>query len=489
MKATKFLFFIIMLLLACSEEESKIFTNENGSFVRFFLLVNINNDILEFPEIDGAIVPRERYTKNNIKTLKIPVVLTSLKENIVEVDFSTTISNITGVEITPQNKLTFSKNKKVDTIFVKFTERWDMSKNPEMIFELTKTSDTDVNIGMPNTILPNNKLTINFEELNLNYKIAPPNNFEIIGNLNEKVTINIDFPQGFIQSEIINVDLLSETSSDFRYILNKLPITSSNQISYEFIVDENIKIDELEFQTKLELNSLNNYTVNGLKTTNIKKGIVVDRDNTVFTASNFYNLSDPFYRTYAEHWFDANADDSCDWGSFFAFTFPVIVNENHPNAVLFDDKGTSDPTDDIYHHAFRIGFDSPNAGRTTNPFNLKRWFTNESTDSANSPGFNIPEALEFFPLNGTSKTEGFVKVIENDLQIQGRNGNSYIISISGNGTYKEISAGLIEINLEFKSFNTALFGGTRTDRYKIYNQRIHPDPDPITQNCKKPIEL
>ncbi|QTE21431.1 hypothetical protein [Polaribacter cellanae] len=490
MKVTKiyFLGIVFIILLSCTEDKTIVFNTDN-SFVRFFLLVDNNNEALEFPQVNGGLQPVNSFTKNNFKILKIPVALASLNKNVITVDFKTTILNLNNIEITPQNKLTFTKDKKVDTIYVKFNERWNISKNPKLEFELTKSSDKSISIGMPNDVISNNKLTINFSKLNFTYKIANPNNQEIIGNIGEKRIINIDFPKGFIASEIANTKLLLETQSNFDYSLEQLPITKNNQISYVFTVNEHIKINVLEFKTKFELNNIANYKINGLKTVTIKKELVVDRDNTTFTAAQFYNLSDQFHRTYGEYWFDLNANGVCDWSTFNAFTFPVIVESNHPNAVLFDDKGTANPTDDIYHHAFRIGFNTPIAGRTTNSFNLKRWFTNESTNSANSPGFNITEALEFFPLNGNSKTEGFVKVVENDLQIQDRNGNNYTISISGNGTYKEISTGLIEINFELKAENTALFGGTRTAIYKLYNQRNYPKPAPINQNCNKPIEL
>ncbi len=45
-------------------------------------------------------------------------------------------------------------------------------------------------------------------------------------------------------------------------------------------------------------------------------------------------------------------------------------------ASMMYDMGTPDASDDIYHHAFRVGFNSPNATGTTNSFDLKRWFNN-----------------------------------------------------------------------------------------------------------------
>ena len=152
-------------------------------------------------------------------------------------------------------------------------------------------------------------------------------------------------------------------------------------------------------------------------------------------------------------------------------------------------KAHLDPDDDIYHHAFRIGFNSPNAGNTINSFNLKRWFNNESTNAENSPGFNITEALEFFPEDGTSVTQGYLKVIEQDLVIAGTNGNSYTISIEGEGEYHEIEEGIYQMTFVLRATNLELFGGTRTVHYVLYNTDTYEDPAGITEECFQPIDL
>ena len=173
---------------------------------------------------------------------------------------------------------------------------------------------------------------------------------------------------------------------------------------------------------------------------------------------------------------------------------PVVVGKDHPNAILYDDMGTLDPADDIYHHAFRIGFNSPNAGRTTNSLNLKRWFENEYTDEDESPGFNIPQALEFYPdNNGTSATSGVVKVVSQDLLISGKQGDgslvAYTLYIEGEGEYMEIRDGVFEITLELRVTNMELFGGTRLAKYKIFNTSDYDDPIDLTEGCFQPMEL
>lgn len=491
MKATKILYLSIALgfLWTCSNDgANKTFSNSDGEFVRFFLLVNNNNDILEYPEVNGGLIPVSDYTKDNIKTLKIPVALTANLTNNVTVSYESVISGLTGVTIQPENSLTFTPTKLVDTIRVNFTERWDVTNNPQLKFTLLSANNPNINIGMPNGDTPNNELIINFDTLNFTYRFPSPNQKEIIGSAGETTTVSVEFPEGYVTSDVEGINLFSETLSDFSYSISQQPLTSGTQVDYLLTVNENIQIDELELKTIFELNDLEGYTVNGSTNFTLKKPIVTIRDNSVFTSNNFYNLEDQFHRTYGEHWFDSNEDGVCSWQAFFAFTYPVVVNAEHPNAVLYDDMGTTDAADDIYHHAFRIGFNS-NTATAANSFDLRRWFNNESSNSANSPGFNIPEALEFFPTNGTSATDGFVQVIEQDLLISSTAGAQYTIAISGSGTYSEISPGLFEMQLELNATNAELFGGTRTDIYKIYSNNSYTDPADLSDLCNLPLTL
>ncbi|MEM6721227.1 MAG: hypothetical protein AAF611_17995 [Bacteroidota bacterium] len=479
-----------LIFMTCSEDDQIVFDAANGQFVRFHLQVDNNNQVIEAPGIDNATPAVSNYTKDNFKTLKIPVALTATNiQGNVTVDFATEMTNIQNVSIEPSSSLTFTNTTLVDTIFVNFNERWDAATSPELKFTLTSTSDASINLGMPNTAVPNDELTINFAELDFSYQLQSPNMEEIVGTIGEEVTIDIIFPDGYVTAEIESLELLEEEASSFGYTLTQNPLTDPTKITYTCTVTENIAVDELQYQTLFTLIDIPEYTLVGSDTFTITKPIVIPRDNSVNTANNFYDLSNPFYRTYGENWLDANSDDVCAWSSFFAFTFPVIVDADHPNAVLFNDMGTADPSDDIYHHAFRIGFDATLPNRTTNSFNLKRWFNNEATNEENSPGFNIPEALEFFPTNGTSQTDGFVQVIEQDLLISGTNGNSYILRISGEGTYQQIAGDLYEITLTLQVQNDALFGGTVVAEYKIYSNNSYTDPADLNESCFPPIDL
>ena len=175
--------------------------------------------------------------------------------------------------------------------------------------------------------------------------------------------------------------------------------------------------------------------------------------------------------------------------TFNALTFPVLVTKDNENAILYSDRGTANPNDDIYHDAFKIGFNVSSGTNTVNSFGLKRWFSNESNTAAISPGFNITSALEFFPANGNSKTEGTVLVIPQDITIGSSATNTHVIAISGEGTYKEISNGLYEISFELKLTNDKLFGGTVSTQYRIYNSRTYPKPAALSIPCPKEVTL
>jgi hypothetical protein len=483
-------FILLFSLFTCTEEEPISFDNSIGSFVQFRLQVKNNNNLIEAPIVDNATTSVSSYSKDNFKELKIPVTFTTESLDAeVSVNFTTEISNLQGVEITPKNTLTFASEKRVDTIYIKFKQRWNTSLNPEIKLALVSSSNSEVNLGIPNNINPNNELTIGFKKLDFSYQFATPNRKEIIGNLNEQVTIDVLFPNGYVQTEIENEDLLIEEFSNFDYTLDREPLTNSTKISYTLTLSKAINTPILAFETRFKMTLLNDYTLIASDSFLVRKPVVIDRDNAVNTASKFYNLSNPYNRTFGENWLFDSGDNRCEWKSFFAFTYPVIVDSNHPNAILFDDLGTTNTTDDVYHHAFRIGFNSPNARVTTNSFNLKRWFTNEATNYSNSPGFNIPEALAFFPENGSSTQGGIVRVIEQDLVISGKNGNTYIIHISGQGTYQKINNDLFEISLALQAENNLLFGGIIRSKYLLYNNSNYPNPTDINENCIQEIML
>ncbi|MCF8275036.1 MAG: hypothetical protein K9I95_14520 [Flavobacteriaceae bacterium] len=486
MKATKIFNILLfcILVLSCSKDDSnKLFDDSDGAYIRFFLLVNSNNQVLEYPEISGGLVAVSLYEKNNVRTLKIPVAISSTK--ITDATTATFNSSIVGdidLTITPQSTLTFSPNKLVDTIYVSINNRWDFSKLQQLKLSLTSVSNEKISIGIPNVLEPNNELTINFSEPSFQYTLEK-NRIEINGDSGEEVFFKVNFPLGYFENEINENDIFTFLNG-FDYTLSKEK-QDDTSITYKIKLNENIQNDDVFYQTVINLIDNNGYLATGNKTLQVVKPIKTQRDISVNTASHFYNLADQFYRTYGETWNDFNKDGICQWTSYNAFTYPIVVSADNPNAILYDDKGTTDPSDDIYHDAFKIGFKTPNTiTTTTNSFNLKRWFSNESTSGINSPGFDVNPALEFFPENGNSTTKGTVLVIPQYITIAGTNGNSYSIAISGDGTYEEYSPGLFELKFQLKVTNDILFGGTITAEYLLYNNNSYPDPqDLTTSNC------
>jgi hypothetical protein len=494
MKATRIVLYTLIAIsfLSCDKEDDRTFSSNNGQFVRFFFQLNQDNQPLEAPAIEPAIPAVSLFQKEDVKTIKIPVAITSqpLQEPVI-VTYEALISGINNLDITP-SELSFQGTQLVDTLFVQVTERWDPASSPSLLLRLTESSNPAIDIGMPNELQPLNELLINFADFELNYGITSPSRVDVIGNNEEIHDITIGFPMGYIASEVIGMNLFLETQSNFNYTLEQLPFISSKEITYRLTINQDFTNDDLLYKTSFALNNINEYDLNGNPSVSLLREPLTPRDRALNTASNFYDSSNSFYRLYGVNWMDNNTDTVCAWQDFNAFVIPIEVPINDPDAILGDDMGTTDPTDDIYYHAFQIGFKSPITSNTTNPFNLKRWFTNESTSSSISPGFNILPALEFYPDNGTSATSGTVQVIEQTIRIGTTATNGSItefITINGSGTYSEISPGIFDIDLTFNASNNRLFGGTRTAKYHLYNTNGFTDPPLLNEACFIPIAL
>ncbi len=498
MMATRFyLCIVIIALLSSCNDDDKLYNNDDGRFVRFNLQLDRNDQPLEFPSIRPSDDPVSNYSKDNLKTLKIPVALTSqpLSEPVT-VEFSSTLSGVNAVSITPSNTLTFNATKLVDTIFVKINERVDFTLDPSIRLELLSSSDPDINIGVPNIQFPFNVLTIDLAEADLVYSLSGTNNVVLQGIQGETKEITVNFPNGFTDDVVQNLDLFTELQSNFAYSIIQQPVTQEDRVKFTFTLDETFTDDSTPYLTRLQINDLPDYTNTGVSELKFKRDPIVDRDLSTNTASNFYNTADSFYRLFGVNWMDFNEDGICEWRDFNTFTIPVVVdyvnvgNDPYPNGVLIDDRGTTDITDDLYYHAFQVGFMPPQ--NTTNPFNLRRWFNNESTSEENSPGLNIVPALEFFPDGGNSRTNGVVQVIEQTIVIgtTATNGNvRENILISGSGTYSEISPGVFDIEFELNATNNRLFGGTRVEQYHLYNTNNFTDPPLLGIDCATPINL
>lgn len=473
------------LIISCSKDDYKL-GSEIDPHLRFNFLVKSDNTPLEYPAINAALVPQSTYVNKSIKTLKVPVALTthSLKD-AVTANFSTKIvGDSEGFRLNPVNELVFQGNKLTDTIFISFDKRW--AANQSITLKLETVSDPAIHIGNLNTEYVNDTFKIDLATIATNYTF-PVNRFVIKGEAGEKFDFEVNFPNGYFPSEMENLEIFKFLDG-FNYSLTHDDFKeNSNSVTYHFTLLENIQNDDVYYESSISLVNAGDYTATGNIILQIVKPIKSTRDINANPASKFYDLSNQFYLTYGETWFDKSG--VCAWQAYNAFTFPIVVTKDHENAILYSDKGTANPNDDVYHDAFRIGFNVASGTNTTNSFNLKRWFSNESTTGANSPGFNITSALEFFPENGNSKTNGNVLVIPQYITIMGTNKNSHSIAISGAGTYKEISTGLFEISFELKLTNDELFGGTVTAQYKMYNNKTYPKPTALSIDCPKEVDL
>ena len=474
------------LLSSCSKDDYRLDSTVDP-FVRFNFLTTSAGVPLEYPAVSTSTVPLSSYENKSVKTLKIPVALTHTNlKSAVSASFSAVSSSNDNESFTvnPVNELVFQGTKLTDTIFVSFNKRW--TENQSITLKLETISDPNIHIGNLNTTYPNNSFKIDLGTIATNYTF-PVNRIVIKGEAGETVDFKVNFPNGFFPSEIDNLEIFKFLDG-FNYSLSHDPYGDNrSSITYHLTLLENIQNDDVYYESSISLVNTGNYTATGNTILQIVKPIKSTRDVNANPASKFYDLSNQFYLTYGETWFDKSG--TCAWQAYNAFTFPVVVTKDHENAILYSDKGTTNPNDDVYHDAFRSGFNVASGTNTTNSFNLKRWFSNESTTAANSPGFNITSALEFFPANGNNKTEGNVLVIPQYITITGTNKNSHSIAISGSGTYKEISSGLFEITFELKLMNEELFGGTVTAQYRMYNNKTYPKPAALSIECPKEVAL
>lgn len=476
---------IVITLFSCSKDDYKLDSTVDP-FVRFNFIVNSNNIPVEYPVINTTTLPIDTYENQSMKVLKVPVSLTSVNlKEAVTVNFSAVTSgDINNFSVEPKSELLFQGNKLNDTIYVSFEKRW--ADKQSITLKLENASDPAIHIGNLNTYAPNNVFTIDLGNISTTYTF-PVKDFIVKGEVGEKIDFKVNFPNGFIPSEIENATIFKFTNG-FEYSLTHDDFGDNrSSITYHLTLLEDIQNDDARYETKINLINIPNYIATGNTSLTIVKPIKSPRDIQAYPASKFSDPTNAFYLTYGEHWFNNNGN--CTWQTFNALTFPVVVTKDNENAILYSDKGTTNPNDDVYHDAFKIGFNVASGTNTVNSFGLKRFFSNESGSAAVSPGFNITSALEFFPANGNSKTQGTVLVIPQDITIGSSASNTHVIAISGEGTYKEISNGLFEISFELKLTNDKLFGGTISTQYRMYNNRVYTKPTPLTIACPKEVTL
>ncbi len=488
MKATKYLLLILIsFAFACTNDDLSNQESEDfQAFLRFNFLVNANNVPLEYPQVTASRIPLSTYDNTSLKTLKIPVALSAKSyESTVTAGYSLQTGLPEGSYSVSPERLSFTASQPTDTLYLSFNERWAAEES--LVFELTDVSDAAIHLGSLNDTFPNKSFEVKLGEVTTTYRLNT-SRIDLTGQIGEQVSFRVEFPSGYIDSEIDDASLFRSLDG-FDYILERSEVTSE-YIEYTITLNESLENDDANFQSILSLAELEDYQLSGNSNLLVIKPIKADRDLATNPASHFYDTSNPYFLARGENWIDHDNDGVCTWRAWTAFAVPVKVDANDPNAILGSDNGTPDPSDDIYYDAFKIGFVSPLAGRTTNPFNLQRWFDNESTNADVSPGFNITAAIEFFPEDGTNKTQGTVTIIPQFLAISSRDDKFYEFAISGSGTYRKVNDGLWEIKVALRVNNDELYGGTVTSEYYIYSDRGYEDPADLPgNNCVNEIAL
>ncbi|GAA0873560.1 hypothetical protein GCM10009117_27070 [Gangjinia marincola] len=493
----KYISFLLITItfFSCKEDDLDAYNQLTEPFVRFDLKLDNNGMPFEFPSISNLTEPASEYTHRSLREVKIPIALSHANlTQEVDVVVSLTSQNLTeGQDYSLLNQdliFSFNKDKLVDTIRILPSRRFNEDEVNQLSFEIEQVSDEEVNIGYPNTINPATKVDVTLRDTFTTIGFPQENNESISGQSGTEVFFDVLFENGLFKDELEDVDLFVENPG-FDYTLAEFPFEDGDRkITYQLTLNETIEENELYIVSLFKLNQVDQYIQVGSSSYQVQIPLDVPREVSVNTAANFYDTSNQFYRTFGENWLDANDDGICAWSAFNQFTYPVEVNEDNEFAVLGEGSDTpGDTSDDVYYHAFQVRFGSPTPGNTTNSFNLKRWFNNESSNASVSPGFNFNPSLEFIPNDeGTSTTSGSVQVIPTFGTISG-DGNSYCIGFQGEGTYQEVEPEIFQIQLTLRATNNELFWGTVEATYVIYNTSNFDEPDPLAESCFGPINL
>ena len=487
MKAIKHFFIVLVCIIfgnGCTKQNDDFTANYN--FIRFGLLLDVNNNPIQFPAIRPELREVNIYKTDKISDIKIPIIMTSLlQDKPTEVIYEVVNEgNFFDFTISPSAKITIPAGKLVDTIRIKFNSRWTIPDTNKIKLKIISTSNPDLKIGWNNRAVKLDQITIVLGNLDVRKYNFLKNIYTISGQANEELLIPIQFSQpisnasigsfNFVNAEFSSFSLCDATSNAFQYTITREPFADgATTIFYKLKILQTISQPT---NLKLTLNAgLPNYVPTGITATFIRKDSNTSVGN---PAANWYNTADVFYRTFGKSWYFNATDNRCRWQNFFALTKPVPV----PAGSIYD-NGQG-------FHKFKIGFvgNAPPIG--TNPFDFTRFYNGTSTES---PAFTIPEAIEFFPDNGNSAAGGTVKIIpqivtfiklSNDAPVQ--------VPICGSGNYYFNSAfNRWEMFLEIRCDESAINGNNNAiKRMYIYsNNNNTANPPNLTAPCPSRISL
>lgn len=503
MKVTKYYIFCFVLLtsfMACEDDKALPETTLEDSFVRFSFQVNQNDEVLVYPDRSPSTSELGDYTFQKRDTLRIPVVASSKDEwnDNLTVDFSAVFSSTfieQNFQIFPESRsLQFSKTSPTDTITVIPFSRFENLNQEKITFNITSVSNPAFSLGYDRGFLPLDEFTLNIGDTQPIAYALENVNFNLNGEAGESINFDVIFDQLVTQTDVDGLDFLSTEfvqfacdeglAAEFEFEINQSPIEGvSKRINFSLSLTE----DAPGFGTNLNirLNDVGNPNFerqgNTLISVNTPEETVMRSGD---PASNWYNATNIFYRTFGKAWYFNETDQACDWQNFATFTRPVDVT---PGSEFDNGQG---------FHKYKIGFRNvianPNGNVIgTNPFNLRRYYDGAS---ALSPAYNQLESIEFFPENGNNPNQGSVKVVsqtlvfivdENDVDVE------YTIPMCGSGTYNFNAAeNRWEMFVTIITDETAIGGSNNAEKKMfIYSENVSDDPPLLNEDCPNYFEF
>ena len=485
-KKTAFLLFLVALIFGCTNKDASDY-QDNFNFVRFGLQVNTNGQVLVFPQVQQELPEVDAYTHISTSTIRVPIVMTSaLKSTATEIFYTIEAEgSFTGYQIAPVQKVIIPAGKLIDTLRISFNARWQSANVDKIKLKIVSTSDPNLNIGWKNSPRKMDALTIILGNLAKTRYNFVQNLYQIQGTINDELLIPINFSQPITNAMIGNFDFITPVfagsvcdgaSSVYNYSLIRQPFTDGAlQLFYKLKI---LSTTPFLSNLRLTLNTgIPDFEVLGINQTVVSKPEVVSRQGDV--AANWYNTADALNRTYCRPWYYDPATMQCRYGTLSQmFTKPVAVQ---PGSI--NDNGFG-------YHKYKIGFVGNTPPIGTNPFDFQRYYGSASTAS---PAFNILEALEFFPANGTSLTNGIVKVVAQTLTfVKLSNGQNINVPICGIGTYYfNSTTNRFEMYLDIHCDETAINGNNDVVRsmYIYRNNVAFAAPANLPTACSNRITL
>lgn len=483
---------LALFAIACNPEPTRPEYDEDalGAHISFKLLVDDDGDLVLDENSTGDNYA-QNYEIRSVATLKVPVAISTkgLSQEVTATYDIDDFGDDIKYNIAP-NILSFSPDKLVDTLYITPTSRWTKTIMDSTVIALATTSDPNITIGYPYGVDDNDSLTLNYGDLVFPYTFEK-SEIKLLSTPNQSYDFKILFTNGLLPDELSEIDILIDKGSNIDYELVQHAIEAGD-VAINYTLEINDPLDKkIDYEILFELADIEGYVPFGLTSLKVTKETENNGNNSINMARHFYDVAlDAYNRLYAFLYLDYSADGNCGWRETFMHVVPVEVAKDHPNAVWNED-------DNKWYHAHRIGFDSPNEGRTTNSFGFKYWFVDEYTDADLSPGFNVNPSLEFYPDGDTSLTSGTVQVMEQTLTVAlGENDTQVQFDIIGEGTYQYDEGSyelyrdsIFTIHLTLGGESVELWGGTHYGSYVMKNRDLDSSekPEEAGEYCIVPI--